>query len=99
MAVRQALILATNSVKKLRPMREMRLAFAHFLVWIFVIFFPFNSMGTAYEASRIIRLLLDERGDDKYVGVVVSADKGLAGAFNASIINATRAFPKEGRES
>lgn len=56
-------------------------------------------MGTAYEASRIIRLLLDERGDDKYVGVVVSADKGLAGAFNANIINATRAFPKEGRES
>ena len=39
--------------------------------------------------------LLDERGDDKYLVVLVSADKGLAGAFNANVIKATQAFLKE----
>src|SRR5688500_9996694 len=32
--------------------------------------------------------LLDERGDRNYLIVLVSADKGLAGAFNANIIKA-----------
>ena len=36
--------------------------------------------------------LLDERGDEKYLIVLVSADKGLAGAFNANVIKATQAF-------
>jgi F-type H+-transporting ATPase subunit gamma len=36
--------------------------------------------------------LLTARGDEKYLVVLVSADKGLAGAFNANIIKATQAF-------
>jgi F-type H+-transporting ATPase subunit gamma len=36
--------------------------------------------------------LLDSRGDEKYLVVLVSADKGLAGAFNANVIKATQAF-------
>jgi F-type H+-transporting ATPase subunit gamma len=36
--------------------------------------------------------LLDARGDEKYLIVLVSADKGLAGAFNANVIKATQAF-------
>lgn len=39
--------------------------------------------------------LLDQRGDDKYLIVLVSADKGLAGAFNANIIKAAQAFLQE----
>jgi F-type H+-transporting ATPase subunit gamma len=39
--------------------------------------------------------LLDNRGDENYLIVLVSADKGLAGAFNANIIKATQAFLKE----
>lgn len=39
--------------------------------------------------------LLDSRGDEKYLVVLVSADKGLAGAFNANVIKATQAFIKE----
>ncbi|MEP6945809.1 MAG: ATP synthase F1 subunit gamma [Acidobacteriota bacterium] len=39
--------------------------------------------------------LLDSRGDDKYLIVLVSADKGLAGAFNANVIKATQSFLKE----
>ena len=39
--------------------------------------------------------LLDARGDDNYLIVLVTADKGLAGAFNANVIKATQAFLKE----
>jgi F-type H+-transporting ATPase subunit gamma len=39
--------------------------------------------------------LLDARGDENYLIVLVSADKGLAGAFNANTIKATQAFIKE----
>ncbi len=39
--------------------------------------------------------LLDERGDSKYLVVLISADKGLAGAFNANVIKAAQAFLKE----
>jgi len=36
--------------------------------------------------------LLDARGDEKYLVVLVTADKGLAGGFNANVIKATQAF-------
>lgn len=39
--------------------------------------------------------LLDTRGDERYLIVLVSADKGLAGAFNANVIKATQAFMNE----
>ena len=46
-------------------------------------------------AGEISHPLLDERGDSKYLVVLISADKGLAGAFNANVIKATQAFLKE----
>ena len=46
-------------------------------------------------AGEFSHPLLDERGDDKYLIVLISADKGLAGAFNANVIKATQAFLKE----
>ncbi len=39
--------------------------------------------------------LLDRRGDEKYLIVVVSADKGLCGGFNSNITKAVQAFMKE----
>lgn len=39
--------------------------------------------------------LLTERGDEKYLIVLVSADKGLAGGFNTNIIKAASNFVKE----
>jgi len=36
--------------------------------------------------------LLNERGDENYLFVVVSADKGLCGGFNANIMKATQAY-------
>ena len=39
--------------------------------------------------------LLTPRGDEKYLIVLVTADKGLAGAFNANVIKATQAFLNE----
>jgi F-type H+-transporting ATPase subunit gamma len=39
--------------------------------------------------------LLDARGDSKYLVILVSADKGLAGAFNANVIKATQGFVRE----
>ena len=39
--------------------------------------------------------LLDARGDERYLIVLVTADKGLAGAFNANLIKATQAFINE----
>src|SRR3954468_7234521 len=50
---------------------------------------------SAKVAGEISHPLLDERGDDKYLIVLISADKGLAGAFNANVIKATQAFLKE----
>src|SRR5207253_4734294 len=38
--------------------------------------------------------LLDQRGDERYVVVLVTADKGLCGAFNANLIKAAQAFVK-----
>ena len=36
--------------------------------------------------------LLDARGDGRYLVVLITADKGLAGAFNANLIKAVQAF-------
>ncbi len=50
---------------------------------------------SAKVSGEISHPLFDERGDDKYLIVLISADKGLAGAFNANVIKATQAFLKE----
>ncbi len=50
---------------------------------------------SAKVAGEFSHPLLDERGDSKYLVVLISADKGLAGAFNANVIKATQAFLKE----
>lgn len=50
---------------------------------------------SAKVADEFSHPLLDARGDDKYLIVLISADKGLAGAFNANLIKATQAFLKE----
>ena len=50
---------------------------------------------SAKVADDFSHPLLDERGDEKYLIVLVSADKGLAGAFNANVIKAAQAFMKE----
>jgi F-type H+-transporting ATPase subunit gamma len=39
--------------------------------------------------------LLDQRGDDHYLLVLITADKGLCGAFNTNLIKAGQAFIKE----
>ncbi|MDT7689899.1 MAG: F-type H+-transporting ATPase subunit gamma [Acidobacteriota bacterium] len=39
--------------------------------------------------------LMDVRGDERYLLVLVTADKGLAGAFNANLIKAAQAFIRE----
>ncbi len=39
--------------------------------------------------------LLDTRGDEKYLIVLVSADKGLCGGFNTNIMKAAQIFLKE----
>jgi len=39
--------------------------------------------------------LLDRRGDERYLLVLITADKGLAGAFNANLIKAAQAFLRE----
>jgi F-type H+-transporting ATPase subunit gamma len=39
--------------------------------------------------------LMDARGDERYLIVLVTADKGLAGAFNANLIKAAQAFIRE----
>ena len=42
--------------------------------------------------------LLDERGDERYLIVLVTADKGLCGGFNANLVKATANFIKENNE-
>ncbi|HKO60689.1 MAG TPA: F0F1 ATP synthase subunit gamma, partial [Pyrinomonadaceae bacterium] len=39
--------------------------------------------------------LLDARGDENYLLVLITADKGLCGAFNTNLIKAAQAFIKE----
>src|SRR5512134_2219572 len=43
--------------------------------------------------------LLQERGEEKLLLVVVTADKGLCGAFNAGIIRAAGRFLSERRQA
>jgi F-type H+-transporting ATPase subunit gamma len=50
---------------------------------------------SAKIADELSHPLLDPRGDEKYLVILVSADKGLAGAFNANVIKATQAFLNE----
>ena len=40
-------------------------------------------------------LLLDARGDERYLIVLITADKGLCGAFNTNLIKAAQAFVRE----
>jgi F-type H+-transporting ATPase subunit gamma len=42
--------------------------------------------------------LLDVRGDERYLVVLVTADKGLCGAFNTNLIKAAQAFIREHAE-
>lgn len=42
--------------------------------------------------------LLDERGDENYLIVLVTADKGLCGGFNANLIKATQKFLQENND-
>jgi F-type H+-transporting ATPase subunit gamma len=39
--------------------------------------------------------LLDARGDERYLVVLVTADRGLCGAFNTNLMKAAQAFVKE----
>ena len=39
--------------------------------------------------------LLDRRGDERYLLVLVTADKGLCGAFNTNLTKAAQAFIKD----
>ena len=50
---------------------------------------------SAKVAGEVSHPLLDERGDEKYLVVLISGDKGLAGAFNANVIKSAQAFLKE----
>ncbi len=50
---------------------------------------------SAKVADEFSHPLLDARGDEKYLVVLISADKGLAGAFNANVIKATQAFLRD----
>lgn len=51
--------------------------------------------GLSAKVTDFSHPLLDERGDERYLIILVSADKGLAGAFNANVIKAAQAFMQE----
>jgi F-type H+-transporting ATPase subunit gamma len=51
--------------------------------------------GVATRAEPGLHPLLQERGEDKVLLVIVTADKGLAGGFNANIIRAAVQFLEE----
>ena len=51
--------------------------------------------GVATRADSAHHPLLQERGEDKVLLVIVTADKGLAGGFNANIIRAAVQFLEE----
>lgn len=50
---------------------------------------------SAKVSSDFSHPLLDSRGDERYLVVLVTADKGLCGGFNANIIKATQTFLKD----
>jgi F-type H+-transporting ATPase subunit gamma len=47
---------------------------------------------SAKLAGEFSHPLLDERGDENYLIVLVTADKGLCGGFNANLVKATAKF-------
>jgi F-type H+-transporting ATPase subunit gamma len=49
----------------------------------------------AHTSEDFQHPLLDQRGDQRYLVVLVTADKGLCGAFNANLIKAAQTFLKE----
>jgi F-type H+-transporting ATPase subunit gamma len=52
--------------------------------------------GLASQAGEdFTHPLMDTRGDERYLLVLVTADRGLAGAFNANITKAAQSFIKE----
>lgn len=53
---------------------------------------------SAKISSDFSHPLLDTRGDENYLIILVTADKGLCGGFNANIIKATQSFMKENTE-
>lgn len=59
---------------------------------------PYSSLmsrvlrSLATRAEGYSHPLLDERGDENYLYVIVTADKGLCGAFNANLIKAASSF-------
>jgi len=50
---------------------------------------------SAKVAGEFSHPLLNERGDSRYLVVLVTADKGLCGGFNANLMKATQAFIDE----
>jgi F-type H+-transporting ATPase subunit gamma len=52
----------------------------------------------AARAGEYSHPLLEERGDEKYLVVLVTSDKGLCGAFNTNLIKATHNFLREHTE-
>src|SRR5712692_7831660 len=46
-------------------------------------------------AEDFHHLLLDPRGDQRYLLVLITADKGLCGAFNTNLLKAAQTFVKE----
>ena len=51
--------------------------------------------GLSDKVTDFSHPLLDERGDSKYLIVLVSADKGLCGGFNTNLMKATQKFIRE----
>jgi F-type H+-transporting ATPase subunit gamma len=63
---------------------------------------PFANKMTAVLGELASRIdenfhhpLLDERGEDRYLIIVVTADKGLCAAFNTNLIKAAQAFIRQ----
>ncbi len=53
---------------------------------------------SAKISSEFSHPLLDVRGDENYLIVLVTADKGLCGGFNANLTKATARFLKENED-
>ena len=54
--------------------------------------------GLAARAGEYSHPLLEERGDEKYLVVLVTSDKGLCGAFNTNLIKAAQTFIRNNAE-
>ena len=51
--------------------------------------------GLSDKVTDFSHPLLDERGDNKYLIVLITADKGLCGGFNTNLMKATQNFIRE----